>query len=88
MPTVSAATHTPLFAAQLFVRAGEELSDLGASFARGDFSGLLGWLRTKIHRQGQRYPAAQLIERATGAPLDHRPLIEALRRKYGAIYKL
>jgi carboxypeptidase Taq len=77
-----------LFAAQLFAKVNEELGDLSAAIARGDFSGLLDWLRAKIHRQGQRYPAATLIARATGAPLDHRPLIDALRRKYGALYKL
>jgi carboxypeptidase Taq len=75
-----------VFAAQLFARAAEDLEDLDGPFARGDFSGLLGWLRDKVHRQGSLYPAAQLIEYAVGAPPDHRPLIEALRRKYGELY--
>jgi carboxypeptidase Taq len=77
-----------LFAAQLFAKAREELGDLDASSARGDFFPLLDWLRARIHRQGQRYRATTLIERATGAALDHKPLIEALRRKYSAFYKL
>jgi carboxypeptidase Taq len=75
-----------MIAAQLFARAVEELGDLSEPFARGDFGGLLGWLRQKIHRHGHRYAAAQLIEHVTGSPLDHRPLVQALRRKYGELY--
>ena len=75
-----------VFAAQLFARAAAELGDLDGQFARGDFGGLLGWLRDRVHRHGHRYPAARLIEAATGSPPDHRPLVEALRHKYGELY--
>jgi carboxypeptidase Taq len=77
-----------VFAAQLFARAERDLSCLDQAFGRGDFSGLLGWLREKVHQQGGRYPAARLVERATGSPPDPRPLLESLRRKYGALYGL
>ena len=73
-------------AAQLFAAASAELGDLDASFSCGDFSGLLDWLRRKVHRHDSRYPAARLIERATGTPPDHRPLVGALRLKYGELY--
>src|SRR3954453_18311511 len=52
-----------LYAAQLFARADRDLGDLAAALARGEFSGLLGWLREKVHRQGHRYRATQLVER-------------------------
>jgi carboxypeptidase Taq len=71
-----------IFAGQLFDRAEEELGDLSGQFARGEFGGLLGWLREKVHRQGQRYRAPRLMERVTGAALDHRPLVRRLREKY------
>jgi carboxypeptidase Taq len=77
-----------IYAAQLFARAGAELVDLNAAFARGEFAELLGWLRAKVHRQGRRYHSARLIEQATGAPPDPRPLIDALRSKYGTLYQL
>jgi carboxypeptidase Taq len=77
-----------LFAAQLYARAAADLGDLDGQFARGRFDGLLGWLRDRVYRHGQRYPAARLIERATGAPPDPRPLLAALRRKYGELYGL
>jgi carboxypeptidase Taq len=75
-----------LFAAQLFVRARADLGSLDAAFAKGDFSGLLDWLRDKVHRHGSRYPAAVLIEKATGAAPDHRPLVEALKSKFTEVY--
>jgi carboxypeptidase Taq len=71
-----------LYAAQLFAAARADLGDLDAQFARGDFATLLGWLREKVHRHGQRYTPKQLVEHATGAPPDWRPLIEALKAKY------
>lgn len=77
-----------LHAAQFFATANQELPALEAEFVRGDYSGLLGWLRAKIHSQGQRFRAAELARRVNGAALDHRPLIEALRKKYGALYAL
>jgi carboxypeptidase Taq len=77
-----------LYAAQFYARATEELGDFSLAFSRGDFSGLLGWLREKVHREGQRYRAADLARQVTGSPPDHRPLIGALRAKYGELYGL
>jgi carboxypeptidase Taq len=75
-----------LYAAQLFAQARNELGDLDEAIAQGDFIGLLGWLRAKIHGQGQRHRPAALIQRVTGSPPDHRPLLDALRRKYADLY--
>ena len=73
-----------LYAAKLYRKADADLGGLDPSIARGDFSGLLGWLRERVHRQGQRLRAGDLIREATGAGLDTEPLVESLRRKYGA----
>jgi carboxypeptidase Taq len=75
-----------LYAAQLMDRAARDLGDLDALFERGEFVALRDWLRERIYREGSRYPAAVLIERATGAAPDHRPLVRALRREYGERY--
>ncbi len=71
-----------IFAAQLFARADADLGGLRGAFARGEFGGLLGWLRDKVHRHGGRYRAPGLMERVTGSPLDPRPLLLQLREKY------
>ena len=75
-----------LYAAQLYNKADADLGGLEPAFARGDFAGLLAWLRDKIHRNGQRYRANHLVRLATGESLDHRPLILSLKRKYTPIY--
>jgi carboxypeptidase Taq len=75
-----------LFAAQLFDRASTELGNLDDDFSQGRFDRLLGWLQERVYHHGQRYPAARLIERATGASPDHQPLLASLRRKYGELY--
>jgi carboxypeptidase Taq len=77
-----------VFAAQLFAQARQDLGDLEESFAQGEFAGLVRWLGERIHRQGGRYPSARLIEAVTGRPPDHRPLVQALRARYGALYRL
>jgi carboxypeptidase Taq len=77
-----------VFGAQLFARAREEVGDLEESFARGEFGELVRWLGERIYRQGSRYPSARLIEVVTGGPPDHRPLVEALRVRYGGLYDL
>jgi carboxypeptidase Taq len=75
-----------LYGAQLFDKAREELGDLDAGFAAGDYSPLLAWLRDRIHRHGHRYRPADLIDQATGSKPDPAPLIDELRSKYGTLY--
>jgi len=77
-----------LYAAQLFAQAGSDLGDLDGQFRKGDFSPLRQWLQEKIHRHGRRYSAAELVERVTGSPLSHGPLMEHLNGKFGKIYGL
>ena len=77
-----------LYAAQLHGQADLDLGGLEPAFARGEFTGLLAWLRDKIHCHGQRYRAADLIEKVTGATIDPAPLLSSLQRKYGPIYGL
>jgi carboxypeptidase Taq len=76
-----------LNAAQLFRQADADLGGVAEQFARGEFQPLRQWLGEKVHRQGQRYSAAELIRRVTGQPLSHVPLVEHLRRKFGPLYE-
>jgi carboxypeptidase Taq len=77
-----------LYAAQFMERARADLSGLDDDFRQGDFGRLKGWLREKIHHQGQRSRAAELCQRVTGKPLSQRPLITYLRDKYAPLYGL
>jgi carboxypeptidase Taq len=77
-----------IYAAQLFASARAALTHLDDDFAQGNFAGLLEWLRDHVYRHGSRYPASAMIEHATGMPPDHRPLVNALKAKYGEMYGL
>jgi carboxypeptidase Taq len=77
-----------LYAAQLFEQADADLGGLGEQFARGEFRPLGDWLRERVHREGQRFTASELIERVTGRPLGHGPLIAYLGAKLKPLYGL
>jgi carboxypeptidase Taq len=77
-----------LYAAQFYQQARTDIADLEESFARGDFSLLLDWLRKNIHAQGMRYKAPALIEHVTGEPLNHQHMITSLRQKYTEFYRI
>jgi carboxypeptidase Taq len=77
-----------LYAAQFMEQARMDLGELDGDFRRGEFGRLKGWLNEKIHRLGQRFPAAELCKRVTGRPLTHKPLISYLRAKYEPLYDI
>jgi carboxypeptidase Taq len=77
-----------LYAAQLFEAATAQLGDLHAQFAQGKFLPLRDWLREHIHAAGQCYTAKELVERVTGQPLSHEPLMRHLREKLTPLYGL
>jgi carboxypeptidase Taq len=77
-----------LYASQFFAAADRDVGGLGAMFRRGEFAPLRQWLIEKIHRQGRRYTAAELVERVTEAPLSNDALMRHLREKFGPLYAL
>ncbi|HTU23944.1 MAG TPA: carboxypeptidase M32 [Pirellulales bacterium] len=77
-----------LYASQFFAAADAELGGLGQQFAAGQFGPLKEWLVEHIHSVGQCFTAAELVERVTGKPLSHRPLIAHLRGKLAPLYGL
>ena len=77
-----------LYASQLFEKAGDELGDLQAAFARGEFTPLREWLNRNVHAPGKLHQPRALIERVTGAAPSHEPLMRHLESKYSAIYGL
>jgi carboxypeptidase Taq len=75
-----------LYASQFFAQADAELGGLDAAFAAGDFRPLRNWLREKIHCHGQRWSAAELVQRVTGHPLSEKHLIAHLEAKMLPLY--
>lgn len=70
-----------IYSAQLFAAANRELGTLDRQIQKGEFRGLLEWLRSKVHRHGQSYLPMELIEHATGEPVDSKYLLEHLKTK-------
>ncbi len=77
-----------LLAAQLWEKATAALPELPDQLARGECAPLLGWLREAIHRHGRKYLPNELIQRATGEPLQSCSYVRYLTDKYTAIYRL
>lgn len=75
-----------LIAAQMIQQADADLGGLEALLVRGEFEPLRAWLRDRVHRQGERYRGGELVQRITGRPLSHAPLMAYLRGKLGPLY--
>jgi carboxypeptidase Taq len=71
-----------LAAAQLFQALRAAHPDLDSRIAAGDFSGLLGWLRTNVHEKGSFVSPRELIAEATGRPLGAEAFKFHLERRY------
>jgi carboxypeptidase Taq len=75
-----------LLAAQWASQADAELGGLDALLRQGRFAPVCDWLRSRVHQHGERYRGTQLVQRVTGRPLSHAPLVTYLRGKLGPLY--
>jgi carboxypeptidase Taq len=66
-------------AAQLARAIEDELGPLGALAERERLDDVRAWLGDRIHRHGQRYRTAELVDRATGHPLAADGLVDRAR---------
>jgi carboxypeptidase Taq len=71
-----------LIAAQLYQNANEEIPNLLHYIGKGDFTGLLQWLRQKIHRHGRKFMPEELLRKALGKGVRAEPFIGYLKGKY------
>jgi carboxypeptidase Taq len=77
-----------LVAAQLWEKINADVPGLAQHIERADFSPLLGWLRTNIHRHGSKFEATELLQRVVGTGLSAAPYLKYLESKFGEIYGL
>jgi carboxypeptidase Taq len=71
-----------VIAAQLNESLRNSVPALDEQLARGEFSGLLGWLRTHVHGLGAKVPVQDLLRGATGKPLSAAAYIRYVEAKY------
>jgi carboxypeptidase Taq len=80
------ATYTlgNVIAAQLWERFGAVHPQRDADIGRGDFSALLSWLKTELHRHGRKFEPKELVERITGSSVSPEPYLRYLEQKYAS----
>jgi carboxypeptidase Taq len=71
-----------LIAMQLWEAIRNDVDELEASIARGDFTALNQWLRINVHGVGARSNVNDLVKDATGQPLSALPALRYLEAKY------
>jgi len=69
-------------AAHLVAAARRQYPAIASQMDRADYSGLLDWMRTRIHRPGSLYLPDDLVTRAAGSPATADALVEHLRSRY------
>ncbi len=69
-------------AAQLYAAARRDDPGIPDAIARGDFSPLMTWLRARVHGQGARLSARELLTQVTGEPLNPAIFRDHLEARY------
>ncbi len=77
-----------ILSAQFFEAAVNAHPEIPDEITCGEFGTLHGWLKEHLYQHGRKYTPSELIERATGQPLNIEPYIRYLRTKYGELYTL
>jgi carboxypeptidase Taq len=74
------------YAAQFYATAKKDLPELEATISEGNLSGLLNWLRGKIHTKGRMFTSEELCKEVTGETLDTSHFVDYIEKKYNLIY--
>ncbi|GGJ37093.1 carboxypeptidase M32 [Deinococcus roseus] len=75
-----------LYACQLWNAAAQDLGDMDALIAQGEAHKIIGWMRENVHQYGKMYSPRELIQKATGAPLNADHYVKYLNAKYRDVY--
>lgn len=78
-PTYSLGAMT---AAQLMAAARKDLPDMDSDLANGNLAPVMDWVKHNIHAQGSLHTTQELIENATGKPLDPGVFKKHLTERY------
>lgn len=77
-----------ILSAQLYDAAVRAHPGIGAQIAGGQFATLHRWLRTNVYAHGRKFGVHELVQRATGSPMQIEPYMAYLTAKYGELYDL
>lgn len=71
-----------LYSAQLWEKLSSHIPEVNMQIEKGDFSGILNWLKYNVHRRGAFETSTELMESVCGEPLNASYFIEYLKGKY------
>ena len=77
-----------IYAGCLFQRMKDEIPDLDVSLSTGNLNQATAWLRENVQVHGSLFEPRATIEKATGAEVTVKPLLNYLEEKYRDIYGL
>ena len=72
-----------MIAAQQWAAMSRDLPDIDARLAEGRFDAINEWRRERVWSAGSRWSTPELIEKATGEPLNAAYFRDHLERRYG-----
>ena len=76
-----------IYSGQLLAKLEKQMPDWRKQIAEGKFHGVKHWLTENVHTYGDLYNPADLIKRITGEPLNVKPYLDYLNKKYQWIYQ-
>jgi carboxypeptidase Taq len=74
--------------AQIFESALKAHPEIEKEIGEGKFSKLKNWLTENVYKKGKKFTPKDLAIQVNGEPMDARPYIAYLKRKYGELYGL
>ena len=75
-----------LYGLQFFGKLRNDIPNLDAVIAAGNFSPVHGWLRENVHKWGRRLDPPDLLKQVTGQSLSVEPFLKYIEDKYSEIY--
>jgi carboxypeptidase Taq len=75
-----------LYASQFWAAMKKAIPAMETEIEKGNHALLLAWLRQNVHKHGAAYLPGELVERATGTPLDAKHFVAYLNEKYATVY--
>ena len=75
-----------VMSAQFFAAAHQQVAGLDEALKKANYSPLLEWLTQNIYRHARAFMPYELLQRATGSPLNTGPYLGYLNKKYGELF--
>lgn len=77
-----------VLAAQFYAAALRAHPEIPNEITQGEFSTLHTWLRENVYQHGSKFTTTEIVQQATGEPLNVTHYANYLHTKFGALYEL